>query len=137
MCLSSHVKGARFGHLLALWRQSLRVDHGNCVLKSSSRTFSLIFILSTKIPLFSLFGFTILHLIFFDRDYILLLISRLNLSLFQVISILIGFTVCLLHSHRCILFRRVFFIAGLMYFYRAVTMSGATMDRERRTKMRL
>jgi len=41
----------------------------------------------------------------------------------MVVSILIGFTVCLLHSHRCILFRRVFFIAGLMYFYRAVTMS--------------
>lgn len=41
----------------------------------------------------------------------------------MVISILIGFTVCLLHSHRCIIFRRVFFIAGLMYFYRALTMS--------------
>jgi len=41
----------------------------------------------------------------------------------MVISILIGLTVCLLHSHRSILFRRVFFHAGLMYFYRAITMS--------------
>jgi len=41
----------------------------------------------------------------------------------MVASILMGFTVCLLHTHRSILFRRVFFLAGLMYFYRAVTMA--------------
>jgi len=41
----------------------------------------------------------------------------------MVFSILIAFTVCLLHSHRCILFRRIFFMIGLMYYYRAITMS--------------
>lgn len=47
----------------------------------------------------------------------------------MVFSILIAFTVCLLHSHRCILFRRIFFLLGLMYFYRALTMSVTTLPK--------
>ena len=37
--VASYVKGARFGHLLALWCQSLRVDHGEYSLKPSMHAF--------------------------------------------------------------------------------------------------
>jgi len=41
----------------------------------------------------------------------------------MVISILVSFTVTMAHKHRSILLRRIFFMLGLMYYYRAVTMS--------------
>ena len=37
-------------------------------------------------------------------------------------SMLLGIAVAFAHIHRTIILRRVFFIMGLMYFYRAITM---------------
>ena len=37
-------------------------------------------------------------------------------------AMLLGIAVALAHVHRTIILRRVFFIMGLMYFYRAITM---------------
>jgi len=39
------------------------------------------------------------------------------------LAMLTAFIVVMLHRHRSIILRRVFFIVGMMYFYRAVTMS--------------
>ena len=39
------------------------------------------------------------------------------------IAMLTAFLVIILHRHRSILLRRVFFIVGMMYYYRAVTMA--------------
>jgi len=39
-----------------------------------------------------------------------------------VISIVIAFIIVILHTHRMIVLRRVFFILGLLYFYRGCTM---------------
>jgi len=41
----------------------------------------------------------------------------------MVFTILMSFVTTMLHTHRSIILRRVFFIVGLMYFYRAITMS--------------
>jgi len=41
----------------------------------------------------------------------------------MVVTILLSVSVTLMHAHRSIILRRVFFIVGLMYFYRAITMS--------------
>ena len=37
-------------------------------------------------------------------------------------------TVTLLHAHRLVILRRVWFLLGILYFYRAVTMSVVTRD---------
>ena len=39
-----------------------------------------------------------------------------------VASLLLSSLVALVHTHRLIIFRRVFFISGLLYYYRALTM---------------
>lgn len=44
-------------------------------------------------------------------------------EMIMVVAILTAFLTTLMHTHRIIILRRVFFIIGLMYFYRAVTMS--------------
>merc|ERR1711970_692968 len=44
-------------------------------------------------------------------------------EMIMVTSILITFITTMMHTHRCIILRRIFFIVGLMYFYRAITMS--------------
>jgi len=41
----------------------------------------------------------------------------------MAISMLTAFAIVILHSHRSIILRRIFFIVGLMYYYRAITMS--------------
>jgi len=44
-------------------------------------------------------------------------------EMIMVVTILMSFCVTMAHAHRSIILRRVFFIVGLMYFYRAITMS--------------
>ena len=41
----------------------------------------------------------------------------------MALAMITAFVTVLMHKHRSIILRRVFFIVGLMYFYRAVTMS--------------
>ena len=41
----------------------------------------------------------------------------------MALAMITAFVTVLMHKHRSIILRRVFFIVGLMYFYRAITMS--------------
>ena len=41
----------------------------------------------------------------------------------MALAMLTAFITVLLHKHRCIVLRRIFFIVGMMYLYRAVTMA--------------
>ena len=41
----------------------------------------------------------------------------------MALAMLTAFITVMMHKHRCIILRRIFFIVGLMYFYRAITMS--------------
>ena len=43
-------------------------------------------------------------------------------------QVLVAVTVTLLHAHRLVILRRVWFLLGILYFYRAVTMSVVTRD---------
>ena len=41
----------------------------------------------------------------------------------MALAMITAFVTVMMHKHRSIILRRVFFIVGLMYFYRAITMS--------------
>ena len=43
-------------------------------------------------------------------------------------QVLVAVTVTLLHAHRLVILRRVWFLLGILYFYRAITMSVVTRD---------
>ena len=113
--------------LVTYWPSGVKVSEWIMVIASQIHLHSILCMVLTFLNTISLRIPCFLNFLGFNFFLVFSLFIFVNS---QVISILIGFTVCLLHSHRCILFRRVFFIAGLMYFYRAVTMSGGTMTEQ-------
>ena len=125
--MKSHVKRPMLKvlDLVTYWPSGVKVSEWIMVIASQIHLHSILCMVLTFLNTISLRIPSFLNFLGFNFFLVFSLFIFVNS---QVISILIGFTVCLLHSHRCILFRRVFFIAGLMYFYRAVTMSGGMMN---------
>ena len=56
-------------------------------------------------------------------DYVEYLEVGLNISeRIMITAIVLALIIILAHAHRMIILRRVFFLLGLMYYYRAITM---------------